>query len=353
MTAEPIRFELPDSQAARTVFGHRDENLRLLADELTVDIHTRGTQVSIVGDPLDVATARGAIEQLYELAVSGQPVVGADIVRAAQLLRQAPDSRISKVFNDTILNGVSGRPITPKTHAQKAYVDTIRANDVVFGLGPAGTGKTYLAMALAVAALNRRQVKRIILTRPAVEAGEKLGFLPGDLRDKVSPYLRPLYDALYDMVDIERADQLIERGVVEVAPLAFMRGRTLNDAFVIFDEAQNATRAQMKMFLTRLGFDSQAVITGDATQIDLEDRYQSGLGHAVELLDGVPGIAISRFTEVDVVRHPLVRRIISAYDRDDEEREARRRTRQAARLADNAAANRTPGEFQSPLPNDT
>lgn len=319
MNATSIRFELPDSNVARSVFGHRDENLRLLADELTVDIHTRGTQVSLEGDPIDIATAERVIRQLYSLAEAGHPVHSADVVRATHVLRDAPKANIGEIFNDTILTGASGRPITPKTQAQKTYVDTIRSHDIVFGLGPAGTGKTYLAMALAVAALNRRAVKRIILTRPAVEAGEKLGFLPGDLRDKVSPYLRPLYDALYDMVDMERADQLIERGVVEVAPLAFMRGRTLNDAFVIFDEAQNATRAQMKMFLTRIGFSSQAVITGDVTQIDLDERQRSGLGHAVTLLDGVPGIAVSRFTDVDVVRHPLVRRIIAAYDRDDED----------------------------------
>ena len=312
---ESVRFELDDSRAARTVFGHRDEHLRALADELTVDIHSRGTQLTIEGDPIDTNIARRVVEQLYQLAKRGHPVDGGDIVRAAQMLREAPDENVTEVFSDTLVLAANGKSITPKTKHQKEYADAIRSHDIVFGVGPAGTGKTYLAMALAVSHLTQRRCKRIILTRPAVEAGEKLGFLPGDLRDKVSPYLRPLYDALYDMLDVDRATDFLERGIVEVAPLAFMRGRTLNDAFVILDEAQNATRQQMKMFLTRLGFDSKAVITGDVTQIDLERRDRSGLSHAVALLEGVPGIKVSPFTEVDVVRHPLVRRIISAYEK--------------------------------------
>ncbi len=311
---EPIRVDLQDSRVARTVFGHRDEYLRLLADELTVDIHSRGTQLTIVGDPVDADVASRVVQQLYGLAAKGHPVLGADVVRAAQILR-AGDESIDDIFLDTIVVGAAGRNVTPKTRAQKSYVDQIRRHDIVFGVGPAGTGKTYLAMAAAVAALLERRVKRIVLTRPAVEAGERLGFLPGDVQAKVNPYLRPLYDALHDMLDFERASQLMERGVIEVAPLAFMRGRTLNDSFVILDEAQNATREQMKMFLTRLGFDSKAVVTGDITQVDLVAKGNSGLSHALHILRGVPGIAPCRFSDVDVVRHPLVRRIINAYER--------------------------------------
>ena len=321
---EPLRFELEDTDAARIVFGHREEHLKTLADELTVDIHSRGTQLTIEGDPIDAETARKVVEQLYRLARGGHPVVSGDVVRAAQMLRDTPSQSVVEVFTDTIVQAAGGKRITPKTRTQKEYADAIREHDIVFGVGPAGTGKTYLAMAVAVAYLTKRRCKRIILTRPAVEAGEKLGFLPGDLRDKVSPYLRPLYDALYDMLDVDRASDYLERGIVEVAPLAFMRGRTLNDAFVILDEAQNATRQQMKMFLTRLGFDSKAVITGDVTQIDLERRDRSGLSHAVALLEDVPGINVTRFSEVDVVRHPLVRRIITAYERA-EAREAERK----------------------------
>lgn len=323
---ESVRFELEDSRAARTVFGHREEHLRALANELTVDIHSRGTQLTIEGDPIDAETARRVVEQLYRLAKNGHPVDAGDIVRAAQILRDSPTGNVTEVFTDTLVQAAGGKSITPKTKRQKEYADAIREHDIVFGVGPAGTGKTYLAMAMAVSHLTKRRCKRIILTRPAVEAGEKLGFLPGDLRDKVSPYLRPLYDALYDMLDVDRATDFLERGIVEVAPLAFMRGRTLNDAFVILDEAQNATRQQMKMFLTRLGFDSKAVITGDVTQIDLEGRNRSGLSHAVSLLEGVPGINVSRFTEVDVVRHPLVRRIISAYERAEALEAERART---------------------------
>jgi phosphate starvation-inducible PhoH-like protein len=244
-----------------------------------------------------------------------------------------------------------GNKVTPKTIVQKRYVDAIRSNTVTFGIGPAGTGKTYLAMAMAVAALQARSVKRIILARPAVEAGEKLGFLPGDLAEKVNPYLRPLYDALHDMMDVGRAAQLVEQGTVEVAPLAFMRGRTLNDAFVILDEAQNTTVEQMKMFLTRLGFHSKTVVTGDVTQVDLPLGKMSGLNHARRILDGVEGIAFCGFTEVDVVRHPLVQEVIRAYDRADAEAKAEATAaEQAGPLASPAPVGEQQAASTSPAP---
>lgn len=311
-------IELERNGIAQAVFGHREANLRLLADELTVDISTRGTRVTLTGDPLDVDTAIATIEQLYKLASGGQSIQGPDVVRAAEMIRSDPSTQISKIFTDRILQH-EGTLIAPKTPAQKDYIDAIRAHDVVFGLGPAGTGKTYLAVAMAVAALQKKEVKRIILTRPAVEAGERLGFLPGDLAEKVSPYLRPLYDAMQEMMDANRFAERVAGNVIEVAPLAFMRGRTLNDAFVILDEAQNTTRPQMKMFLTRIGFGSKAVITGDLSQTDLDRGVSSGLEQAVRILSDVPGIAMCRFSGSDVVRHPLVRRIIAAYDREDEE----------------------------------
>jgi phosphate starvation-inducible PhoH-like protein len=240
------------------------------------------------------------------------------------VLRGDRKAEIKGIFHDNVLTGSRARPVAPKGLAQKRYVDAIRQQDIVFGIGPAGTGKTYLAMAMAVRALLDKEVKRIVLCRPAVEAGEKLGFLPGTMAEKVNPYLRPLYDALHDMMDFERAQQLVERGVIEVAPLAFMRGRTLNDSFVILDEAQNSTSEQMKMFLTRLGFDSKAVITGDVTQVDLPSGQRSGLLEAQQLLAEIAGIAFCYFTEIDVVRHPLVQSIIKAYDRRDAERGARK-----------------------------
>jgi phosphate starvation-inducible PhoH-like protein len=267
-----------------------------------------------VGPPDSVRLARRLVEQLYGMARAGTPISPEDIGRAAVALRGDARVDLKQVFNDTILVAGRARPIAPKGLAQKRYVDAIRTHDLVFGVGPAGTGKTYLAMALAIRALLEKQVKRIILTRPAVEAGERLGFLPGSMEEKVSPYLRPLYDALHDMMDFEKADQLLARGLIEVAPIAFMRGRTLNDAFVILDEAQNTTGEQMKMFLTRLGFESKAVVTGDVTQIDLPDNRRSGLTEAISLLSNVEGIAFRYFTEVDVVRHPLVQKIIRAYD---------------------------------------
>lgn len=307
-------LEFDDVSAARAVFGHHDANLRMVERLLDARVHARGTMLRIEGRGADAAMH--VVRELYAVAKRGLDVDEHAVRQACAVVDGSPDARLHDVMSDVIVRGAGGRPIAPKTLAQKAYVDAIRTHDVVFGVGPAGTGKTYLAMALAVASLLEQRVKRIVLTRPAVEAGERLGFLPGDLADKVSPYLRPLYDALFEMVDVERANHWIERGIVEVAPLAFMRGRTLNASFVILDEAQNTTREQMKMLLTRLGFDARLVVTGDVTQVDLEDGGRSGLRHAVGLLSDVEGIAVRRFTGVDVVRHPLVRRIISAYDRE-------------------------------------
>jgi phosphate starvation-inducible PhoH-like protein len=308
------RLSLDDNRVALALYGERNANLKLIERETGAQVHTRGNDLTIVGPEDSVAVARSLVEQLYGLARSGSPISPEDIGRAAVALRADADVDLREVFNDTILVAGRARPIAPKGLAQKRYVDAIRTHDIVFGIGPAGTGKTYLAMALAIRALMEKQVKRIILTRPAVEAGERLGFLPGSMEEKVSPYLRPLYDALHDMMDFEKADQLLARGLIEVAPIAFMRGRTLNDAFVILDEAQNTTGEQMKMFLTRLGFESKAVITGDVTQIDLPDNKRSGLTEAVNLLSHIDGISFRYFTEVDVVRHPLVQKIIKAYD---------------------------------------
>jgi phosphate starvation-inducible PhoH-like protein len=321
------RLSLDENGLALSLYGERNRNLKIIERETGVELHTRGNELTVIGLPDAVAVARRLIEQLYSMVRSGSPIGPEDIGRAAVALRADSGADLREVFADTILIAGRARPIAPKGLAQKRYVDAIREHDIVFGVGPAGTGKTYLAMALAVRALMEKQVKRIVLTRPAVEAGERLGFLPGSLEEKVSPYLRPLYDALHDMMDFEKADQLVARGLIEVAPIAFMRGRTLNDAFVILDEAQNTTSEQMKMFLTRLGFESKAVITGDVTQIDLPDSRRSGLTDAVSLLTGVDGIAFRYFTEVDVVRHPLVQKIIKAYDAKDARNNAERGNR--------------------------
>jgi len=268
-----------------------------------------------VGAPEEVAVARKVLEELYGLLRAGNAVHPREVREAVRMATQQPATPLSEVYEDVLGAVGSRRRITAKNLSQRRYVELIRDCDLVFAVGPAGTGKTYLAMAMAVAALNRHEVSRVILTRPAVEAGEKLGFLPGSMAEKVNPYLRPLYDALHDMMDFEKAARLMERGAIEVAPLAFMRGRTLNDSFVILDEAQNTTSEQMKMFLTRLGFDSKAVVTGDVTQIDLPSDKKSGLVEATKILEGVEGIAFMHFTEADVVRHPLVQSIIRAYDR--------------------------------------
>lgn len=307
-----------DPRLVARLWGPRDAHRRFLENQLGVRVGARGGQISLHGPPDKVDFARRALTHLLEKLTDGAPLVLHDIEREVRLLRDgaevAAGAEAEQGVGGTVVRTQDGRKIRARTKAQSEYLDAIAAADLVFGVGPAGTGKTYLAMAAAVAALKRHEVKRILLARPAVEAGEKLGFLPGSLAEKVNPYLRPLYDALYDMMDVDRATRLVENGTIEVAPLAFMRGRTLNSAFVILDEAQNTTREQMKMFLTRLGNESKAVVTGDITQIDLPGDRESGLSHALRVLDGVEGIRSVRFTHVDVVRHPLVQRIIRAYD---------------------------------------
>ena len=308
------KITFAEADVARYIYGHRDAFLRLIEEELEVRIGARGAELSVEGSDTDVDVAVRVLRELYALGERGFHLSPLEVSRAIDILSREPDTNLVAIFSDQIFSSKQSQVISPKGISQKTYVDAIRRNDVVFGVGPAGTGKTYLAMAMALSAYFDKKIKRIILTRPAVEAGENLGFLPGDLAEKVNPYLRPLYDALYDMVDTERAERMLEHQTIEVAPLAFMRGRTLNDAFIIFDEAQNATSAQVKMFLTRIGFNSKAVITGDITQIDLPSHRQSGLVEAVKILQNIEGIAFCRFTRHDVVRHPLVQKIIAAYD---------------------------------------
>jgi phosphate starvation-inducible PhoH-like protein len=313
--AEPsARLELTDNEGARALAGGRSENLRLIERRLSVHIGQRGNVFLISGDPARVQLAERLLAQLNALVEKKYPLGLEDVEQATKVLMADPEADLREIFLDTIYVTSRNRPVTPKGFAQKSYIDAIRKFDIVFGIGPAGTGKTYLAMAMAVAALVERRVKRIVLCRPAVEAGEKLGFLPGDLAEKVSPYLRPLYDALHDLMEMDRAQDLLDRGTVEVAPLAFMRGRTLNDSFVILDEAQNTTTEQMKMFLTRLGFGSKAVVTGDRTQIDLPVGKASGMNEAREILKDVEGIRFIEFTDRDVVRHPLVQEVVRAYE---------------------------------------
>jgi len=308
------RVHFEDPSTLQLLCGEKDGNLKLIEKNVGVEIHARGNTLVIFGDRVSAQLAERLLGELYDILRKGHPLYPNDILFAIRILAGNNSVKLKDIFLDTIYISSKRRLITPKSLAQKLYIDAIRNYDIVFSIGPAGTGKTYLAMAMGVAALTKKEFHRIILTRPAVEAGEKLGFLPGDLLEKVNPYLRPLYDALHDMMDFETASRLLEKGIIEVAPLAFMRGRTLNDSFVILDEAQNTTSEQMKMFLTRLGFSSKAVITGDITQVDLPAGKVSGLIEAREVLAGIEGIHFSYFTEVDVVRHPLVQEIIRAYD---------------------------------------
>jgi phosphate starvation-inducible PhoH-like protein len=313
-----------DLQTANLLFGAHGENLKRIARTIGVKINTKGNALTVQGGDLDVHLSLRVLNDLYALLKKGYPLFPADIDYAIRMISDDRTISLEDIFLDTVYISSKKKVITPKSLAQKRYIDAIRRYDLVIGIGPAGTGKTYLAMAMAVASLMKQEVERIVLTRPAVEAGEKLGFLPGDIAEKVNPYLRPLYDALHDMMDFDRASRLLERSVIEVAPLAFMRGRTLNDAFVILDEAQNTGPEQMKMFLTRLGFGSKAVITGDITQVDLPDNKASGLIEIQSILKDIEGIEFVYFSEKDVVRHPLVQDIIKAYDRVEERRNRKR-----------------------------
>jgi phosphate starvation-inducible PhoH-like protein len=315
------KITVADPSQMVSLLGPRDELLRLIESSLTSDILVRGNEITLSGAPADNALAERVFSELLELIAKGETLTADTVTRIVGMLKQGTQERPADVLTLNILSR-RGRTIRPKTLGQKHYVDAIDANTIVFGIGPAGTGKTYLAMAKAVQSLQAKQVNRIILTRPAVEAGERLGFLPGTLFDKIDPYLRPLYDALHDMLDPDSIPRLMQAGTIEVAPLAYMRGRTLNDAFIILDEAQNTTPEQMKMFLTRLGFGSKIVVTGDVTQVDLPSGTRSGLRIVQDILDGVEDIHFSRLSSADVVRHRLVGDIVDAYAKWDDEEQA-------------------------------
>jgi len=310
-------YRLLSDHEAATLYGLHDEHLKLVEQAFNVQVVARGLDLTLSGSDAAVRQASRLFDQLLDIIRMGRYVRREEVLYAIQALREHRDLDLHTIYLDKIPVLSKRQFITPKTAGQKAYVDAIRKHDIVFAIGAAGTGKTYLAMAMAVAALKDQEVSRIILTRPAVEAGESLGYLPGDLYAKVSPYLRPLYDALYDMMDVDRIQRYLDRGIIEVAPLAYMRGRTLNDSFVILDEAQNSTPEQMKMFLTRLGFDSKTVITGDVTQSDLPEGRASGLLQAHDVLKGIEGIAFVEFSGSDVVRHELVQQIVLAYQQHD------------------------------------
>lgn len=314
------QLDFDDSRLANALFGPQGENIRRLEKRSGLRIASRGNSLQLSGEDGAVKLVSNLLFQLYGLLKTGVSVYPADLDQAYTMLENAPGADLSGNFKEKVQINAPRRNIVPKTLTQRAYVDALRNNEIVFAAGPAGTGKTYLAVAVALSMLNSRQIKRIILTRPAVEAGEKLGFLPGDLAEKVNPYLRPLYDALHDMMDFEKVGAMMDSGLIEIAPLAFMRGRTLNDSFIILDEAQNTTPEQMKMFLTRLGFGSRMAITGDVTQIDLprsERVERSGMVQAMRILQDVTGLKIIKFSKEDVIRHPLVGRIVEAYDKQE------------------------------------
>ncbi len=333
-------LEVENTSTLLALSGPQGSLLGTVARESGADVSLRGNVIYLSGDEGDVVVARRFLSDAAELLSRGYELGPADVARSLDSLRRDPAASLTQLLDEVIIVSPRRKPVTPKGVAQRRYIEMIRTHDLTFGIGPAGTGKTYLAMAMATSALMQRKVKRIILTRPAVEAGEKLGFLPGDLAEKVNPYLRPLYDALHDMIDFDRVEQMRERGQIEVAPLAFMRGRTLNDSFVILDEAQNATSEQMRMFLTRLGFASKAVVTGDITQTDLPTGAQSGLREARDLLGEIEGIGFCAFSDADVVRHHLVQKIIVAYERRDAERarEKAERETERRRLGEEARA---------------
>ena len=323
-------IEVENTQVLLALSGPQSNLLSEVARQSGADVSLRGNTILVAGDAADVQLAERFLRDAAELVGKGFDIGPNDVASSMRGLRADPARSLTELLDETIIVTARKRPILPKSRAQRQYVEAIRTHDLIFGIGPAGTGKTYLAMAMAAASLMQKKVKRIIMARPAVEAGEKLGFLPGDLAEKVNPYLRPLYDALHDMLEFEKVEQLRERGQIEVAPLAFMRGRTLTDSFVILDEAQNATSEQMRMFLTRLGFGSKCVVTGDITQTDLPHGARSGLREARELLSGTEGIAFCGFSDEDVVRHPLVQKIIVAYEKRDRDTEARRAAKEAA-----------------------
>ena len=314
------KFTISEEKFERELFGNFDENIKLIEESLNIDVILREGNVVLLGEEKNVDKALKLMNELQLTVSNGKNLDKQSITYSLHLLLEGSEEKI-KELEDTIVVTKKGKAVQPKTLGQKKYLDLIKSNDITFGIGPAGTGKTYLAVAMAVRAFKRDEVSRIILTRPAVEAGESLGFLPGDLKDKVDPYLRPLYDALFDMLGEEKFNKYLERGLIEVAPLAFMRGRTFDNPFIILDEAQNTTKEQMKMFLTRLGFGSKAVVTGDLTQIDLPKNSKSGLIHATEVLKDVEGIGTMFLTQRDVVRHELVQRIIIAYEKYDNKKE--------------------------------
>lgn len=314
------RISIERLEQAVNIFGSFDENIRLLEQEFSVTVVNRDGELRVEGEPEDTMLACKAIQALLTLSSRGEAIGEQNVRYVIGLVRSGKESQITELTGDVLCISAKGRPIKPKTIGQKDYIKTIQACPVTIGVGPAGTGKTYLAVAAAVKAFREKEVSRIILTRPAVEAGERLGFLPGDLQSKVDPYLRPLYDALFDMLGPETYQKYLEKGNIEVAPLAYMRGRTLDDSFIILDEAQNTSREQMKMFLTRMGFGSRVVITGDVTQIDLPSDKPSGLKEAMRVLDGVEGVGICRLTKNDVVRHIMVQRIIEAYAKFEEKK---------------------------------
>ena len=320
MIEQTINVERLEEAAA--LFGSFDENIRIIERELEVSVVNRDGSLKVSGEAEAVMYAVKAIQGLLELSGRGEPINEQNVRYVLQLVKAGQEDKIGQMARDVLCITAKGKPIKPKTLGQKRYVDAIKENTITLGIGPAGTGKTYLAVAAAVAAFRDKQVNRIILTRPAVEAGERLGFLPGDLQSKVDPYLRPLYDALFDMLGAETYQKYLERGNIEVAPLAYMRGRTLDDSFIILDEAQNTSREQMKMFLTRMGFGSKIVITGDVTQIDLPKDTVSGLKEAMRVLSGVEDIAICKLSGADVVRHVIVQRIIKAYEEDEHRRKS-------------------------------
>jgi phosphate starvation-inducible protein PhoH and related proteins len=354
-------LEVESTSVLLALSGPQMSLLGEVARQTGAEVSLRGNVIYLAGREADVRLAHRFLSGAAELVSRGVQIGPEDVARSVRELKNDGDASLVELLDEAIIVSPRRRPIAAKSPAQRQYITTIRTRDLTFGIGPAGTGKTYLAMAMAAAALMEKRVKRIILTRPAVEAGEKLGFLPGDLAEKVNPYLRPLYDALHDMLEFDRVEQLRERGQIEVAPLAFMRGRTLNDCFVILDEAQNATSEQMRMFLTRLGFGSKAVVTGDITQTDLPRGARSGLREARDLLNGIEGIGFCHFTDVDVVRHPLVQKIIVAYEERDrvrsaeaaERRAERERLSAAARGAVERAREPSPESDSDPLPEET